>query len=174
MRALIISNSGSNIINVMNFLISTGYSPRNIITITDTRQSIVNWWSWMVERDKCFVYIDPTINDINFSSELFTPLQLRSLIFSSPNVKINIFISSPEPFELLWVYAVSKLSGIDRPTITKSHLYGQATSTSVVVTGKNVDRQLHDIHGLCYSDIVEYYGMKVSFSRSIELFDKFI
>ena len=175
MRALIIAKSGTDIINVMNFLILIGYSMRNIITITSTRQSILQWWSWMVEKDKGFVYIDPSINELNFSSELFTPLHLRSLIFNSPqHAKINIFISSDEPFELLWTYAVSKLHDVTKPVITKSHLYGPTNADIVVITCPDLSRYLNDIHGLCYSDIAEFYSMKVSFSRSVELMNKFL
>lgn len=174
MRALIITKSGTDVINVMNFLVTIGYNIRNIITIMNTRDSISDWWDWMTKSDKCFVYIDPSINELNFSSELFTPIQLRSLIFNSPNVKINIFIASDEPFELLWVYSVSKLHHTKKPIVVKSHLYGQTTSNIIVVTGKNISQYLGQIRGLCYSDIVEYYDMKASFSRSVELYEKFL
>lgn len=174
MRALIITKSGTDVINVMNFLITAGYALRNIVTIMSTRDSITDWWKWMTEVDKCFVYIDPSINELNFSSELFTPVQLRSLIFNSPNVKINIFIASDESFELLWIYSISKLHDTTKPIAVKSHLYGQTESNIIVVTCKDVGRYLSDIRGLCYSDIVEYYKMKVSFSRSIELSERFV
>lgn len=174
MRALIITKSGTNVINVMNFLITAGYALRNIVTIMSTRDSIADWWKWMTEAEKCFVYLDPTINELNFSSELFTPTQLRSLIFNSPNIKINIFISSDEPFELLWIYSVSKLHDTKKPVIVKSHLYGQTNSNVIVITGKDICRHLSEIRGLCYSDIVEYYDMKVSFSKSVELSEKFL
>ena len=127
----------------------------------------------MVEKDKCFVYIDSSINGISFSTELFTPTQLRTLIYNSPKVTINIFISSNEAFELLWVYSISKLYSLDKPLAVKSHLYSQTTANIFIVTSENISRFLHDIHGLCYSDIAEYYKMKVSFGKTVELLDKF-
>lgn len=174
MRALIITKSGTNIINVMNFLITIGYSMKNIITIMSTKESIEDRWKWMTEKDKGFVYIDPSINELNFSSELFTPGQLRTLIYNSPFVRINIFIASDEPFELLWVYSTSKLHLAKHPIVVKSHIYDQSNATVVVVVHEQISKYLYDIHGLCYSDIVEYYGMKVSFSKTVELFDKFV
>lgn len=174
MRALIITKSGRDIINVMNFLVTIGYKSRNIITVMES-DLVTQWWEWMVESNKCFVYLDPCINDLTFSAEPFTPKQLRELIFNSPKVLINIFIASNESFELLWIYDVSKMYSTTKPTLTKSHLYSHTESDVIVVSGKTqLCKYLSDIHGLCYSHIVEYYGMNVSFSKIPNLMDKFL
>ncbi len=176
MRALIITRSGSDVVNVINFLITIGCSDSDIVTVMDTKQSISNWWRWMTEDVKCFVYIDPCINELNFSSELFTPNQLRNMIFESPfGTTINIFISSNESFEMLWVYEPSPLYDNKKYIASKSHLHGETKADVIVITGKpKIYKQLSDIHGLCYIDIAEYYNLFISFSKSIELTHKYI
>ena len=176
MRALIITRSGRDIIDVMNFLVKVGYELSDIVTIMDTRQSIADKWKWMTEVTKCFVYIDPSINQLNFSSEIFTPAQLREMIFASPsNTIINIFIASNESFELLWMYEPSNMYSTKQHIAIKSHLFGQTHAEVVVITGKtDMSRHLHNIYGLYYTDIADYYNLNISFGQTIELMHRFI
>lgn len=154
MRAIIITNRGVDVINVINFL--TSIDCDEIATVMEIKK-IKYWWDWMIKDKKCFVYLDSSINQLSRISDTFTASDLRFLIFTSPKIDINIFIASTEPFELLWVNYI------------QYKLYSPSNANVVVITGKkDLCRYLGDIYGLFYIDIKDYYNLNISFSKHTE------
>lgn len=163
MRALIITKSSSVIINVMNFLVSVGYEPANIVTIMSLYDNIYKWWDWLMEGESPkFVYLDPGINDLTFSNEPFTPQNLRSLLYSSKK-ELIVAISSSDIFEMYWMYGKSRLTN-EKYSLSRSCIYTKTKVKIIILSGNTrISAILPMLKGVQYRDIPKYYDVQVSF-----------
>lgn len=179
MHALIISNSSTVIMNVINFLISIGYKMRKIYTIMSLAENISHHWARIIysSKGKIFIYFDPSINDLSFSQEPFTPLALRKLIYASPaSNEIYLIISSSEIFEMYWMCKKSSLlSSKEDYSLYKSNKYPKSKVKISIISGNvNMSQILPSLHFCNFCDMPKLYDVCVSFGNDKTVSELFI